>query len=74
MVKEFKFNLFFFFIAFVIGMLYVYLDSPKPRLIIKYPTPYNINKLVFKGLSEECYKYKIKEVQCLKGAIDQPII
>ena len=73
-IKEFQFNLLYFFMAFVVGMLYVYLDSPKPRIIIKYPTPYNIDKLIYKGLSEECYKFKVKEVECSQEAISQPII
>jgi hypothetical protein len=72
--KRFRFNILAFVIAFGLGILYVYLDSPKQRMIIKYPTPYNIDKIVYKGLDEECYKFKANEVKCTNKAIDQPIV
>lgn len=74
MNKKFSFNLFYFFISFMAGLLYVYLDSPKPRIIIKYPTPYNTDKLTYRGLSDDCYKFKVKEVECTKNALQQPIV
>lgn len=74
MEKKFSFNLFYFFIAFIAGIFYVYLDSPKPRIIIKYPTPYNTEKLTYKGLGDDCYKFNVNEVECTKGALHQPII
>jgi len=74
MEKKFQFNIFYFFIAFIVGIFYVYLDSPKPRIIIKYPTPYNTDKLTYKGLSEDCYKFHVKEVKCTNEALKQPII
>jgi hypothetical protein len=74
MSKIFKFNLLAFFIAFVLGMIYVYLDAPKKKLIIKYPTPYNVNKITYKGLTDECYVFDAKEVKCTKDAIIQPIV
>ena len=47
--QVFKFNFFAFIIAFSIGMFYVYIASPKPKIVIKYPTPYNANKIVYKN-------------------------
>ena len=72
--KKFAFNLLSFLAAFSIGVLYVYLDTPRPRMIIKYPTPYNAENIVYKGLSGDCYKFKMKEVECTEDTIDQPII
>lgn len=74
MEKIFKFNFFYFLIAFIIGMFFVYINSPKPRLIIKYPTPYNTEKNVYKGLNGDCYKFKVSEVKCSDDAILQPVI
>ena len=71
--KVFKFNILAFFLAFCIGMIYVYISSPKPRVIIKYPTPYNANKIVYKNDNDMCYKYKVEEVKCTANAIDQII-
>jgi hypothetical protein len=72
--RHFSLNIFSFFIAFLVGVLYVYIDTPKARTIIKYPTPYNTNKMVYKGLTDECFKFKATEVKCSTGAIPQPII
>lgn len=72
--KHFRFNFLAFILTFILGMFYVYVDTPKPKMIIKYPTPYNVDKIVYKGLDEECYKFKAKEVKCTDQAIDQPIV
>jgi len=48
-IGEFKFNFFAFIIAFAIGIFYVYISTPKPKIVIKYPTPYNSNKIVYRN-------------------------
>ena len=72
--KTFKFNFFAFIIAFAIGILYVYISAPKPRIIIKYPTPFNADKIVYKNDNDVCYKYKVEEIKCTDKAISQPIL
>jgi hypothetical protein len=72
--KKFTFNIFAFLIAFSLGILFVYLSAPKPRLIIKYPTPYNADKIVYRNENDICYKYKVNEVKCTDNSIEQPII
>jgi hypothetical protein len=72
--KTFKFNIVAFISAFAIGILFVYLSSPKQKIIIKYPTPYNSNKIVYKNENDMCYKYDVEEIKCTDKAIDQPII
>ena len=72
--KIFKFNIIAFLVTFILGILYVYMDTPKERIVIKYPTPYNADKIVYKGLNGDCYKFKVNQVECKENAIDQPII
>lgn len=72
--KEFKFNFIAFFVAFAIGIFYVYISTPKPKIIIKYPTPYNANKIVYRNDNDICYKYEVEEVKCSDNSIEQPII
>ena len=72
--KVFKFNFIAFFCAFALGILFVYLSAPKQKIIIKYPTPYNSNKIVYKNENDFCYKYNVTEVKCTDKAINQPII
>lgn len=72
--KSFHFNILAFFISFIVGIFYVYISSPKPKIIIKYPTPYNADKIIYKSDSGDCYKFKMEETNCNKNAIPQPII
>ena len=72
--KKFVFNYFAFIIAFAIGIFYVYISSPKPKIIIKYPTPYNANKIVYRNNNDICYKYDVEEVECSNKTIEQPVI
>ena len=53
-----------FFIAFCIGIFLVYISTPDPIIIFKYPTPNSKN--VYKDDSEMCYKYIHEEVDCSK--------
>ena len=72
--RSFKFNYLAFIFAFGVGILYVYLSAPKPKIIIKYPTPYNVNKVVYKNDNDICYKYNAEEITCNDKAIMQPVI
>ena len=54
----------YFFISFCIGMFFVYISTPKPKVIIKYPTPENAGKVIYKDNSGVCYKYVANEVKC----------
>lgn len=74
MTKRFTLNIIAFILAFLFGLFYIYIDTPKERSVIKYPTPYNVNKMVYKGLNDDCYKFKATEVKCTPQAIPQPII
>tara|TARA_B110000037_G_C17076890_1_gene488262 strand:- start:576 stop:869 length:294 start_codon:yes stop_codon:yes gene_type:complete len=53
-----------FFISFAIGIFLVYLTVPEPKIIIKYPTPDNVNINTYKDHSDTCYKYIANEVKC----------
>lgn len=54
----------YFFLSFFFGILMVYLSTPKPKVIIKFPTPQNAGKIIYKDNSGVCYKYIAKEVKC----------
>ena len=73
--KCFDFNIYAFFIALFVGLFYVYIAVPKPKIILKYPTPYNVEKITYRSESgDNCYKYKIEEVKCTDKSIPQPIV
>ncbi len=74
MKKVFKFNIPVFILAFICGILYVLIVNPEVKSVIKYPTPYNVHKNIYRGLSDECYKFEAKEVKCTNNTLAQPII
>lgn len=72
-----KIHPFYFFLAFSIGLFYCYITSPKPEIVVKFPSPYNAGKVTYHDKAQNCYKYKAESVTCPidKTLIkDQPIL
>ena len=63
-------NLYIFFISLFIGLFVVYITSPKPQIIIKYPTLENIMTTTYIDESNICYKYISKEIECPRKKSD----
>jgi hypothetical protein len=59
-----KINPLYFFIAFAVGLLFCYTTTPKPEVIIKFPSPYNAGKVVYKDKGDSCYKIDASKVAC----------
>jgi len=59
-----KINVYYFITSLAIGLLLAYLLTPQPEVIIKYPTPDNAGKIIYKDVNDVCYKYKANEVVC----------
>ena len=53
-----------FFISLAIGIFIYYILAPPKKIVIKYPSPENVDNIVYKDETENCYKYKAKEVEC----------
>jgi len=51
----------------------VYITIPTPEIIIRYPTPHNSGKIIYKDIADLCYVYDKTEVSCSKNSIDTPI-
>ena len=57
-------NLFVFASSLFVGLFLVYVTSPKPRIILKYPNLKNVNNLNFVDENNNCVKFSPKEVDC----------
>ena len=70
-------NPFAFIMAFGAGLLVVYMTQPKPKVVIRFPTPLNAGKIIYRE-DGECYKYKVEEVKCdeydKSAVIEQPSV
>ena len=59
-----KNNFTLFLLSFVITITFVYLTTPLPDVIYKYPTPETSGHLVYQKNDKSCYKYDYNVVPC----------
>lgn len=62
--RTFRLNFIAFFLAFGIGILFVYIKAPAPRIIVRYPTPYNAQKTVYKDSADTCFVFNANKTEC----------
>lgn len=66
-----------FLLAFAVGLLVCYVMTPPPEVVVKFPSPYNAGKVVYKDKAGTCFAYKADKSTCPKdkGAVKpQPIM
>ena len=59
-------NLPIFICSFIIGIIFVQLSSPSNTVIFVYPTPDNIEHIVYKDKADNCFSYNIDNIKCPK--------
>lgn len=63
-----------FLLAFLVGVIAVYLTAPMHDVVYKFPSPDNVGKFTYKNESDNsCYKFIAKSVVCDGSVMDQPI-
>jgi hypothetical protein len=66
-----------FFAAFAVGLLMCYVMTPPPEVVVKFPSPYNAGKVVYKDKAQNCFVYNSDEVACPKDRAHvrpQPVV
>ncbi len=53
-----------FIISFAVGLFFVYVLGPKMKKILIYPSPENVDKVLFKDKADNCFYFKPVEVTC----------
>jgi hypothetical protein len=53
-----------FLISFAVGLFFVYILGPELKTIYIYPTPENINKILFKDKADNCFSFEEQYVDC----------
>ena len=53
-----------FIVSLSIGLFYVYISVPNPKIIYVYPTPDNIRNF---HNADNCFSFDAKEVSCAKA-------
>jgi hypothetical protein len=52
-----------FLIAMTFGFVMAYMYDPLPKIVFKYPTPYNLESVYIDNVGT-CYKYEMNQVAC----------
>lgn len=55
-----------FLLSFAIGLFFVYILGPEMKTIYIYPSPENINNLLFKDKADNCFYFQEEIVECPK--------
>jgi hypothetical protein len=53
-----------FIISFAIGLFFIYILGPDMKSILIYPSPENVDKVLFKDNADNCFNFKQVEVKC----------
>jgi hypothetical protein len=53
-----------FLISFAVGVFFVYILGPEMKTIMIYPTPENVDKILFKDKADNCFYFEETEVEC----------
>lgn len=53
-----------FIISLSIGLLAAYLFQPKKQVILVYPNPDNLNKVLYKDKAGTCYNFNSEMIKC----------
>lgn len=59
-----RLNFFYFILSFSIGLFFAYITNPQPEIVLKFPSPTNAGKVVYKDKAGQCYAYKVEKKQC----------
>lgn len=52
-----------FLISLFVGLVFIWFDNEKKNISV-YPTPSNIDNILYKDKADNCFKYNMEKVTC----------
>lgn len=71
-----RLNYLYLVASFAVGLCIMMLTVPKPKVVIKFPSPENADSHTYKGGHGTCFKIAAEEEECPtngKGVRSQPV-
>jgi hypothetical protein len=56
-----------FLLSFAVGLFFIYILGPEMKKIYIYPSPENVDKVLFKDKADNCFYFDEKIVNCPKN-------
>jgi len=53
-----------FLISFTLGLFFIYIYGPQKKTIYIYPSPDNIDKILYKDKASNCFKFNKVIIEC----------
>jgi len=55
-----------FLVSFAVGLFFIYILGPEMKTIYIYPSPENVNKVLFKDKADNCFYFEEEVVESPK--------
>ena len=61
-----------FALALGLGLMVVYATAPRPKRVVRFPSPLNVGTTVYRDEKKGCYVYTADKVPCTDDALTPP--